>query len=185
MLRTAALLCVAALVLAAGALGQDGKNPGGPPEVVRDRVKGSINHGKGKEEWGRIAGKVKVLDARTLEFADGTRLTLGRAAPDLDQEGMIDGKLYPAGKEAAEFLRNLIGDRTVVCFLIDEKTVLSAYVRDSNIEHAMVINGWALAEHSLFHAAEIIARENKRGLWRGQFVKPDEWRAGKRLPGEK
>ena len=110
---------------------------------------------------------------------------MGRAVPELDQQGMIDGKLYPCGKEAAQFVRNLIGDRTVVCILIDDKTVLSAYVEDTNIEHAMVINGWALAEHSLLHGAEIIARENKRGLWRGQFVKPDEWRAGKRLPGEK
>jgi endonuclease YncB( thermonuclease family) len=49
----------------------------------------------------------------------------------------------------------------------------------------MVVNGWALANHSSLHAAEIIARENKRGLWRGQFVRPDEWRAGKRLPEEK
>jgi endonuclease YncB( thermonuclease family) len=185
MRRATGILCVSVLAFVAGAAAQDDKKPKDQPGVVRDRVKGSINHGKGKEEWGRIAGKVKVLDARTLEFADGTRLTLGRAAPDLDQQGMIDGKLYPAGKEAAEFLRNLIGDRTVVCILIDEQTVLSAYVGDTNIEHAMVINGWALAEHSLLHGAEIIARENKRGLWRGQFVKPDEWRAGKRLPGEK
>ena len=56
-------------------------------------MKGSINHGRGKAEWDRITGKVTVLDAHTLEFADGTRLTLGRAAPDLNQQGMIDGKL--------------------------------------------------------------------------------------------
>ena len=47
------------------------------------------------------------------------------------------------------------------------------------------INGWALAHHSGMNGAEIIARENKRGLWRGQFLDPDDWRAGKRLPGEK
>ena len=63
--------------------------------------------------------------------------------------------------------------------------MMSAYVGDTNNKHAMVINGWALADHSSLHAAEIIARENKRGLWRGQFVPPKEWRAGKGLPGEK
>jgi endonuclease YncB( thermonuclease family) len=152
---------------------------------VRDRVKGSINHGRGKDEWDRIAGKVKVLDAHSLEFKDGTRIKLGLAAPEPDQQGMIDGKLYPCGKEAAEFLRKLIGDQPVVCLLMDRDEVLSVYVGDTNIEHAMVINGWALANHSSRHAAEIIARENKRGLWRGQFVTPKEWRAGKRLPGEK
>src|SRR5262245_55906892 len=177
--RPFTILCIICLAWGASMAAQDKSG------VVRDRVKGSINHDRGTAEWDRIAGKVTVLDARTLEFADGTRLTLGRAVPELDQQGMIDGKLYPCGKEAAEFLRKLIGDRTVVCVLIDNKTVLSAYVGDTNIEHAMIINGWALAEHSLLHGAEIIARENKRGLWRGQFVKPDEWRAGKRLPGEK
>jgi endonuclease YncB( thermonuclease family) len=33
--------------------------------------------------------------------------------------------------------------------------------------------------------AEIVARENRRGLWSGQLVTPDEWRAGKWLTGEK
>jgi hypothetical protein len=31
---------------------------------------------------------------------------------------------------------------------------------------------------------EIIARENNRGLWRGEFVLPERWRQGERLPGE-
>jgi hypothetical protein len=29
-----------------------------------------------------------------------------------------------------------------------------------------------------------IARENKRGLWRGEFVDPQLWRKGERLKGE-
>jgi hypothetical protein len=58
-------------------------------------------------------------------------------------------------------------------------------VGDTNIEHAMIINGWALAHHSSMNGAEIIAWEYKRGLWRGQFLNPDDWRAGKRLTGEK
>jgi endonuclease YncB( thermonuclease family) len=187
MRRTAGILCAAALALTAGASGQDGKDPKEPPIVVKDRVKGSINHDRGKAEWNRITGNVKVLDARTLEFADGTRVALGLAAPEPDQQGMIDGKLYPCGKEAAAFLRKLIGDRPIMCFRdVEEGSLcIGCYVGDTNISHAMVINGWALANHSSLHAAEIIARENKRGLWRGQFVKPDEWRAGKRLPGEK
>ena len=34
------------------------------------------------------------------------------------------------------------------------------------------------------YVTEIIARENKRGLWRGQFIAPKRWRKGERLPGE-
>ena len=155
------------------------------PKVVRDRVKGSIHHAGGKSEWQRITGKAKVLDARTLLLEDGTRIPLLLVAPDLDQMGMIDGSLYPCGQEAAEFLRKLIGDRPVTCFLVEAQGKWFGYVGDTNIEHAMIINGWALAHHSGMNGAEIIARENKRGLWRGQFLDPDDWRAGKRLPGEK
>lgn len=141
---------------------------------------------RGKAEWNRLIGRVTVVDARTLEFADGTRVALGLNAPEPGQQGLIDGKLYPCEKEATDFLRKLIGDQPVTCIRdLDDDVCIGCYVGDENIKHAMVINGWALANHSSLHPAEIIARENKRGLWRGQFVTPAEWRAGKRLPGEK
>ena len=154
------------------------------PKVVKDRVKGSIVHDKGRE-WERITGPARVIDAHTLEFADGTRILLHLVAPELGQKGMIDGTSYPCGKEAAGFLRKLIGEQSVMCFFVeaqDDKWI--GYVGDTNLTHALVINGWGLAHHSSLHPAEIAARENKRGLWRGQFLDPDEWRAGKRLPGE-
>lgn len=170
-----------------------GDNPGikaqvadDKPMVIKDRVKGSIHHDKGNREWDRIAGRVRVIDAHTLEFADGTRILLHVVAPDLDQMGMFGESLYPMGKEAAEFLRKLIGDQPVMCFLVeaqDDKWI--GYVGDTNIGHALVINGWGLAHHSSLHPAEITARENKRGFWRGKFLDPDDWRAGKRLAGEK
>jgi endonuclease YncB( thermonuclease family) len=122
--------------------------------------------------------KVKVLDANTLLLEDGTKYRLNTVAPERDQMGLMDGRLYPAGQEAAEFLRRLIGDQPVLCF--DR----IAYVGDKNIIHELVLNGWALHHHSSTAPAEIIARESKRGLWRGQFVEPIDWRAGVRLPGE-
>jgi endonuclease YncB( thermonuclease family) len=167
----------------AGQAGKQARPVDGKP--VKDEVKGSILHGGGKHTWERITGRARVVDARTLEFDDGTRVPLHLAAPDLDQQGLIDGKLYPCGKEAAEFLRKLIGDRPAACYYVAGQEKWLAYVGDTNVTHEMIVNGWALAHHSSLHAAEIIARENKRGLWRGEFVSPDDWRAGKRLPAEK
>jgi endonuclease YncB( thermonuclease family) len=175
------VLGVGILALVAGAAGDDNKLSQEQPKVVKDTVKGSMHHGSGGS-WERIVGKVKVIDALTLEFADGTRMSLDMVAPDPGQHAKIDGKLYPCGREAAEFLRKRIGDRTVSLFYREGNT--RPYLGDENLEHTMVINGWALADHSSLHAAEIIARENKRGLWRGEFVDPVEWRQGKRLPGE-
>jgi endonuclease YncB( thermonuclease family) len=188
MRHTTAVLFVVLVAFSANLAAQDGKKAEPAeqkPKVVRDRVKGSIHHAGGKSEWQRIMGKAKVLDAHTLLFEDGTRIPLLLVAPDLDQMGQIDGSLYPCGKDAAEFLRKVIADRPVTCFLVEAQDKWFGYVGDTNIEHAMIINGWALAHHSGMNGAEIIARENKRGLWRGQFIDPEEWRSGKRLPGEK
>jgi endonuclease YncB( thermonuclease family) len=80
----------------------------------------------------------------------------------------------------------VIGNQPVMCFLVeaqDDKWI--GYAGDTNLGHALVINGWGLAHHSSLHPAEITARGKQRGMWRGKFLDPDEWRAGKRLPGER
>src|SRR5262245_28450823 len=80
-------------------------------KVIRDEVPGSLLHGGGKTTWRRIIGQARVLDASTLEFADGTRIELDLAVPCPEQMAVIEGVLYPAGKEAADFLRKLVGDK--------------------------------------------------------------------------
>jgi RNA polymerase sigma factor (sigma-70 family) len=104
----------------------------------------------------RITGKAKVIDAKTLLFDDGTRVALNVRVPGPGERG---------GKEAAEFLAGLIGDRTVSCFLVEAQLAYIGYVGDVNLEHALIINGWARSHHSGTKPAETIARENKRGLW--------------------
>ena len=179
--RWAATFVLALTWTVAGA----GLAPAGEPDrtkVIRDEIQGSILHGGGKTKWRRIMGQAKVLDASTLEFADGTRIELDLAVPCPEQMAEIDGVLYPAGKEAAVFLRKLVGDKTVSCLQAGGPWI--GYAGEVSIERAMIANGWALADHSSLHADEMIARENNRGLWRGKFLLPDTWRAGVRLPGE-
>ena len=112
-------------------------------------------------------------------------------APDLAQQGLIEGALYPCGKEAAAFLEKLVGGRPVTCYSddasIDAKQtgLADSFVGETNLAVEMVRNGWAMAHHSGMAAWEVIARENKRGLWRGKFVFPEKWRKGERLPQEK
>jgi endonuclease YncB( thermonuclease family) len=140
----------------------------------------------------RITGKVKVLNAHALLYEDGTEVDLngGMDAPDLEQKGLIGDTFYPCGKEAAEFLKKLIGEKTVTCYIDTDRTdrkkygQASAFVGETNLNLAMIRNGWAMANHSGTAAWEAIARENQRGLWRGTFVFPERWRKGERLPGE-
>jgi formylglycine-generating enzyme required for sulfatase activity/endonuclease YncB( thermonuclease family) len=142
----------------------------------------------------RFTGKVTVIDGNTLRFGDGTRVVTagGMDAPDLEQRALIGDKLYPCGKDAADFLKKLIGDRPVSFYAFESandrdasKRIRGAcFVGDTNLGAEMVRAGWALAHHSGMTPYEIVARENKRGLWRGRFVLPERWRKGQRLPGE-
>jgi endonuclease YncB( thermonuclease family) len=160
--------------------------------TVKDEVRGGFAFRPEKRTWIRIRGKVKVLDAHTLVYEDGSEVGLGgmMEAPELDQKGLIDGKFYPCGKDAAEFLRKIIGDRSVTCIVHRDNATGnkmsggSAFVGETCLNIEMVRNGWALSDHEGMDGFEILARENKRGLWRGTFVVPGRWRSGDRLPGE-
>jgi RNA polymerase sigma factor (sigma-70 family) len=115
------------------------------------------------EDFERISGKAKVIDAKTLLFDDGRRVPLNMRVPEPGARGAA---------EAAEFLAKLIGDRPVTCFLVEAQLAYIGYVGEVNIEHAMIINGWARSHHSSMRPAETIARENRRGLWSGKLAQP-------------
>lgn len=153
--------------------------------VVKEKVTSSNG------TWTRLVGRAKVVNAYTLRFEDGTEADLRFAAdaPEPEQKGLMGGKLYPCGKEASEFLAKLIGDKTVALFidgnLVPDRTPRgNCYVGETHVQLEMVRNGWMVSAHSAMDAWEIIARENKRGLWRGEFIPPKRWRKGERLPGE-
>jgi endonuclease YncB( thermonuclease family) len=162
------------------------------PPVVTERLRGQFR--QADKYLLRMTGRPKVIDANTLEFQDGTRVQAAGVAdaPDLEQQALVDEKLYPAGKEAAAFLRSLIGDRPVSFYAFgdrlekDDRNRIrgSCFAGETGLDMELVRNGWALAHHSGMTPYEIVARENKRGLWRGEFVIPEQWRRGKRFPGE-
>jgi endonuclease YncB( thermonuclease family) len=190
-------ICIVSAIIAIGLCmniaapeGKKAQSTDGPPKVVRDHVIAQWRYPKG--EILRITGKAKVLDANTLVFADGTKVDVsgGMDAPDLEQKGLIGEAFYPCGKDAMEFLQKLVGDRTVTFLASKDQEPNAKRMRggcmigETSLGIEMVRNGWAIAHHSGNAAWEIIARENKRGLWRGKFVEPERWRKGERLPGE-
>lgn len=195
------VLLISGAIIIAGSLAQDkagdsDKKKAQGAEVklatVKDEVRGGIAFRPEKRTWIRIAGKVNVKDAHTLVYEDGSEVGLDglMQAPELEQKGLMDGKFYPCGKDAAEFLRKLIDDRSVICIVHRDNdkgkkmSGGSAFVGDTCLNIEMVRNGWAISDHEGMDGFEIIARENMRGLWRGTFVVPGRWRSGDRLPGE-
>jgi endonuclease YncB( thermonuclease family) len=137
----------------------------------------------------KITGKVEVFDAHTLRYGDGTELELngGMDAPDLGQPCLLGGTLYPWGKEAAVFLRNLIGDRAVTCYVEGGRGAKlhgACFVGETLLDAEMVRNGWAVSHHTGMDGWQMLASENRRGVWRGKFIPPENWRKGDRLPEE-
>jgi endonuclease YncB( thermonuclease family) len=167
-----------------------------PPADTRPRketIRGGLAHSR--EDFLRITGKPKVIDGNTIAFEDGVEIDIsgGMDAPPLEQMGVIDGQFYPCGQEAAEFLRKLLADKTATCYVNtkygmkegrENRMRGSLFVGEERVDSLMVLHGWAVADHSGMVPSELIAREKKRGLWRGTLVAPKEWRKGARLPGE-
>src|SRR5262249_24963475 len=103
---TSWILAPLLLTLGVAASGQE-REPrtiDGPPKVVKETVRSSNG------PWTRLTGRVAVVNAYTLRFADGTAVDLRFAmdAPEPAQQGVIGGAPYPCGQEAAAFLAKLI-----------------------------------------------------------------------------
>lgn len=90
----------------------------------------------------------------------------------------------PLRPEASLRLADKIGERTVRCEERDidryKRIVAICYIGSEDINGWLVKQGWALAfrKYSLdYVSAEDEAREAQRGVWRGNFEMPWEWRA--------
>src|SRR5262249_3911122 len=64
------------------------------PSVITERVRGQFRDPSGYRV--RMTGRVKVIDANTLEFPEGTRVQAAGVtdAPDLDQQALFKNELY-------------------------------------------------------------------------------------------
>jgi endonuclease YncB( thermonuclease family) len=138
-----------------------------------------------------VVGKPRIIDGDTIDIA-GERIRLhGMDAPESSQACEANGRSWRCGQEATRALANIVGRTWVTCVERDKDrygrivaVCMVGGLRGLDIGSMMVSEGWALAyrKYSKDYAeAEVIAREAGKGLWRGRFVAPWEWRRGKRL----
>ncbi len=141
-----------------------------------------------EEVIAEIAGTASVIDGDTLEV-HGQRIRLhGIDAPESRQMCLAEGAHWRCGQKAALALADKIGTSPVICEEQDvdryKRIVAVCYVRGEDLNHWMVINGWALAyqRYSKKYVDEERAAQAARvGVWRGKFVPPWNWRRGERL----
>ena len=137
-----------------------------------------------------VSGSARVVDGDTMDVR-GTRIRLfGIDAPERDQTCRAGSRRWACGQRATRALHDRIGNRSVQCEERDRETRIVATCRAGTVElnRWMVLEGWALAYRHYSRSyvdEEKRARAAKRGVWRGEFVPPWEWRRGKRLPGVK
>src|SRR5262245_19990425 len=129
-------------------------------------------------------GNVDVIDGDSLRRGkDEIRLN-GIDAPEYRQTCRDEsGRSWDCGKEAARALRNLVAGRMVECTGLDadryHRLVSRCQVGDLVLNSEMVRLGWAIAytrHGTLYLKEEEEARHARRGIWRGTFDLPEDWR---------
>ncbi len=142
----------------------------------------------------RAQDSVTVLSAETIEL-NGTHYRLvGIDAPEPGQRCWLTSHLYPCDEIARAALMDLVaGSAEVRCEplnkvpLADGTIEARCFSEGYDLAEGMTYTGWALADGAAggpYRAFEAGAREAGRGLWRGRFIPPRDWRAGARLPEE-
>ncbi len=138
-----------------------------------------------------ITGKPRIIDGDTIEIA-GQRIRLyGIDAPESAQTCVADNKRWPCGTNATLALSGMIGTNWVACRERDRdrygRIVAVCNIagpQGPDVNAMMVAAGWALAYRRFsadYVEAETSAQRARKGVWRGDFILPWDWRRGKRL----
>jgi len=139
------------------------------------------------------AANATVKDGATLQLGGVTYRLDGVDAPEFDQICLDDhADPWTCGVEARDQLTKLIGARGVHCEDLGADKIIprrhaglcTVDGETISLNQALVRQGFALnAEPSAkghFKDEETAASNDRRGLWRGCFVAPQEFRHGKK-----
>lgn len=137
--------------------------------------------------WSAAAGEVTVVDGDTL-VVHGTPYRLsGIDAPELGQPCRWPAKTIDCGAISRTAVLDMVSGAEVACRPIagskpDEGEGRQAICTANGFDvgENMLHTGWAVTlPQASDHYNKIMtaARDAKRGLWRGEFTNPWEWRA--------
>jgi len=133
---------------------------------------------------GCLTGHARVIDGDTIVVAEQLVRLHGIDAPELDQTFWWRGRCISCGTMAMAALEALTAGVSMRCEVVERdrhgRLVAKCFSPNGvDIGRRLVSAGWALAyrQYSTDYVdAEDEARQAGRGMWRGRFVKPWEWR---------
>ena len=135
-----------------------------------------------------VAGRARVIDGDTIEVGSVRIRLFGVDAPESAQSCLEGSRRWPCGAQATRALVGRIDGESVACEERDRdrygRVVAVCRHRAQDVNAWLVREGWALAyrRYSTAYVGEQAdAKAAKRGVWRGEFVPPWDWRRGDRL----
>ncbi|WP_084165285.1 thermonuclease family protein [Skermanella stibiiresistens] len=134
---------------------------------------------------------VHVIDGDTVEVSGIVHQLGGIDAPELGQRCLNKSTLYECGHEAAFALRKMLGFMPVSCNPPSRDQgggEVQCVGRAGNLALLLVQQGMAVAKPGAspeYSEAQRVAKDSRLGIWRGDFVSPERWRAGERLDAER
>lgn len=132
-----------------------------------------------------VLGLARLIDGDTIEIGNQRIRLSGIDTPEPAQRCYDDrDKEYRCGKRASDELNRLIRGRPVVCTGSERgehgRLIAECTAGDTSLNREMVRLGWAVAyeEYSDKYVSEALeASKAGRGIWRGTFMKPHDFRA--------
>jgi endonuclease YncB( thermonuclease family) len=139
------------------------------------------------------AADTTIRDGGTIQLADVTYRLAGIEAPAFDQLCIDEhADAWTCGIEARDHLASLIGNRQVRCedlgadptFKKRHLGICTIEGETSSLNQLLVGQGFAFnlepSAKGRFREDETAAKDNRRGLWKGCFVAPQEFRHGRK-----
>jgi endonuclease YncB( thermonuclease family) len=132
----------------------------------------------------QISGHGKAIDSVIIRIDDQRIMLFGIDSVIRKQRCVLDGKPWECWLSAVQDLQSLLDQGPVTCALVGEPDIYGRLlgrcsVNGQSINEQMVNQGFAVARPSdttEYVAAEAAAKDQKVGLWKGQFVRPKEFR---------
>lgn len=132
---------------------------------------------------GEISGRAEILDGDSLKIGELEIRLHGIDAPEGRQRCEIDGHEWACGRSATRALSEMLGRATVRCTWTErdsyKRALATCFKNGQNVNAKLVSHGMALAYTKYsdrYVAEEALARANRSGLWRSNFIPPWAWR---------
>jgi endonuclease YncB( thermonuclease family) len=146
-------------------------------------IKPNLKQEEAKAVNKTFKGIAKVIDGDSI-IVDNAEIRIKAIdAPEYHQKCYdSQNQEYHCGEKSTKFLKKLLENKTTICKShkkdIYDRYLSICYIDGTDIAEIMIKNGWAVIyrQPSIFFEIQEIAKNNKAGIWQGNFIYPQTWR---------